>query len=92
LKTFAVILGKKWVTYLLHIVNLLSFIPLVLGIYNNIVPKEAFLLILAVLYGFYYLIHVLFLTGKNLRNFSYIIVDAEYIFWPIWVIIGKMIL
>lgn len=89
LKTFAVLLGKKKTILLLQIVNLLSLVPLVLSVYSSGYPKVYLILGLLVLYGFYYLTHALFLEGKRLRTLSYMIVDAEYVFWPILIIIAR---
>lgn len=90
LKTFAVILGKRRTIYLLQVINIISVIPLFIGIYNSIIELEAIFLGALVLYGFYYLTYALSIDGKKLRALSYVVVDAEYLFWPILVFMGKV--
>ncbi len=91
LKTFPVVWGLKRTVYFLYILKLFTFIPLVLGIYMNALPKSAFVYIFFILYGLYYLTQSLKLKGRELRNLSYIIADGEYILWPILVFISKLI-
>jgi len=92
LKTLPVIFGKKRTIYLLQLINLISAIPLILGVNGNQLPRESIFLIISVLYSFYYLSNSLSVEGKNLRTLTYIIADAEYIFWPIIISIGKIII
>lgn len=91
LKTFPVVWGLKKTVYFLYALKLFTFVPLVLGIYTNALPKSAFIYIFFIAYGLYYLSQSLRLKGKELRNLSYIIADGEYILWPIMVFIGKLI-
>jgi len=88
LKTFAVVFGKRKAVYLLQLINLVSIVPLLIGIYNGVIGQFAVVLAILPFYGFYYLTKSLFIQGKELRTLSYIVVDAEYIFWPIIVLIG----
>ncbi len=92
LKTFAVIFGKSKTIFLLQVVNIISLIPLLLGIGYEKLPINTLALSVFVLYGLCYLLMARNLEGKKLRNFSYIVVDAEYIFWPILVLISNYIL
>lgn len=89
LKTFAVVLGKNRTLLLLNTINLGSIIPLTLGIYFNNYPKSYIILGSLAIYSLYYLIRAYSIDGKKLRNLSYMIVDAEYIFWPILIFIAR---
>jgi 4-hydroxybenzoate polyprenyltransferase len=89
LKTFAVVLGKKKTLFLLQTINLGTIIPLIFGIYFNNYPKSYIILGSLAIYSVYYLTRAYFIEGKELRNLSYFIVDAEYIFWPILIILAR---
>lgn len=90
LKTFPVCWGKKKTLYILQIINLLSLVPLIIGIYNNNVPLVALSFIIVVLNGIFYLTKALFLSKKDLRFLSYVLLDGEYMLWPIIILIGKI--
>lgn len=92
LKTLAVLLGKKKTIYLLQILNILSFVPLIVGVYFDKLPILSLFLGISIPYGLFYLTYSLFLSRKSLRTLSYIVVDAEYIFWLIFILLGKIIL
>ncbi len=90
LKTFAVLLGKKETIYLLYVINLISILPLLVGYYTGFLKGDALFLLITFVYGLYYLRKAISLEGKKLRVLSYIIVDAEYIFWPIVIVLAKI--
>lgn len=92
LKTFAVILGKKKAIYTLHIINAISILPILIGTYYSIIDKRSLLLTFLIFYGFYYLSRALYINGRKLRRLSYIVVDAEYLFWPLLLCIGNLII
>ena len=89
LKTFPVMMGKKKTIIVLQLINLVSLIPIIGGIITDKQPSTYFLLIGLMLYAFYYLTHAIFLNGKGLRNLSYIVVDGEYVFWPLLVLLAR---
>ncbi len=91
LKTMAVYFGKNKTIMILQLINLLSLIPLLLGILNKVIPLEGIILIFFIIYGTTYLIVSQNIQKKDLRTLSYIVVDGEYIFWPIILIIGEII-
>lgn len=90
LKTFPVVLGKQITIIILSIINLLALIPLVLAIVNEYIPIYAFILMLLALYSFVYLFKSLTISEKSMRTLSYIVVDGEYIFWPILIVLGMV--
>lgn len=83
LKTFATLFGERGTLIFLQVLNILSLIPLVWGIANGYIPGAAYSLALLVVYSFLYLTVSLRLNIKQLRVLSYVVVDGEYIFWPI---------
>jgi 4-hydroxybenzoate polyprenyltransferase len=92
LKTFPVVIGRKNTIRLLHLVNLLSIVPIVLGYLSGQYDTEVLIMSLFVVYGFIYLAITSFLREKNVRLLSYIVVDSEYAFWPIAFFLGSLFL
>lgn len=90
-RTIPVLIGKNKTILLLQGLNLLSVIPLIIAVQFNLLPDEVLLLIFAIAYSLCYLLIAKFLNEKNIRNLSYIVVDAECIFWPLLVYIGKLV-
>lgn len=92
LKTYAVKFGKSGVIKFLSILNLISLIPLFIGVYLGAIPLYGLVLGFFVFYSMYYLYRGSKIEGKELRSLSYVIVDGEYILWPIILVITKLIL
>jgi 4-hydroxybenzoate polyprenyltransferase len=91
LKTFPVFLGKKRTLNTLHILNLLSCIPILIGVFNNSLPTIALGLCLTILNGIYYLSKAKEVEDKKLRILSSILVDGEYMLWPLVILIIKLL-
>ena len=91
LKTFAVVFGKKKILNYLHFFNAFSFFPIILGVYYNILPSFILLLSLFYFYSFYYLNEAKKENIEKIRKLSYIMVDGEYLFWPIILFLGKLL-
>ncbi len=91
LKTIPVLLGKQKTLKLLNNLNIIAFIPLILGIIVKIIPIYASIMILFYFYSIYYLNKASKVDDKELRMVSYTLADAEFILWPIILIIGKAI-
>jgi 4-hydroxybenzoate polyprenyltransferase len=91
LKTIPVLLGKKKTLKLINRLNIISFIPLLLGIYFKIIPFFAVVLILFFIYSKYYLNIAEKSRNKELRMVTYTLPDAEFMLWPILLIIGKFL-
>jgi len=91
LKTFPVIFGKEKTLNLLHILNPLSFLPIIIGVYLNILPGIAIILLIFYFYDLYYLKKSED-KNTNVNNFLYVIPDIEVLLWPIVLILTKQIL
>jgi 4-hydroxybenzoate polyprenyltransferase len=91
LKTIPVLLGKQRTLKLLHRMNIIAFIPLLIGIYMKIIPIFAAIMLIFYFYSIYYLNKVTKVDDKELRMVSYTLADAEFLLWPLILIIGKTI-
>lgn len=90
LKTIPIIFGHEKTLWVLKIISLLSGLLLMIFVILDFIPVCALTLLLVVPYSFYY-----FKLSTKKRNFylvNYILADAEFILWPIGVIIGKILL
>jgi 4-hydroxybenzoate polyprenyltransferase len=90
LKTFPVILGIKNTIILLHILNTVSLVILLYGIYTNVIPLYASVLTIFYIYTYYYVNKGNTTNNAKLLKYTYIIADAEFIFWPIVILLSKM--
>lgn len=91
LRTIPIIFGKKKAIKILNAINLISIISLLIFIYLNIVPVYAITLSLFFIYEYYYLKNSENADrGRLLRN-TYVLADAEFLFWPIVLILSKII-
>lgn len=88
LKTLPVYLGKTRVIALIHVLNLASFAPLLVGVFFNVIPSVSMSLLLFIFYSYYYL-DLVKNSNVNIQKLSYLMVDGEYILWPVAVIILK---
>lgn len=86
LKTIPVYFGKKKTLDMLHLLNIISFLPLIIGFSFEIFPKLGLALLPFYFYSFYY-IKAVNSNNVNLHNISYIMVDGEYLLWSFAVII-----
>ena len=92
LKTLPVILGKKNTINVLQVLNIISFIPLIIGIYMKEVPLFVISLTFFGLYSFYYIKKAEKTSGKELETVSHTLADLEFILWPIVLIIAKFLI
>ncbi len=88
--TLAMILKNDHFLYLLHILNFISFIPLLFGLILGIMPTYSLFLLPMFFYSYCYI-----QKSKN-KEFSEnslydIIVDGEYYYWPLMLILGILI-
>lgn len=89
LKTLPVILGKERTLKYLHVLNVLAFIPLFIGIFLGVIPVYALSLTILFFYDLYYLKKADRISSKNLRMISYTMADAEFILWPVLLMIAR---
>ena len=91
LKTIPILFGKDKTLNFLHIINIFSFLPIIIGVYINLLPLFSLSILFFYFYSFYYL-----QKAKNEKidvyNLSYIIADGEYLLWPIVLFLGKFII
>lgn len=89
LKTLPVLLGRERTLAFLHLLNVFAFIPLVIGVYLGIIPLYGLSLLVFYFYDLYYLKKAGRVDKKDLRMLSYTLADAEFILWPLMLIIGR---
>jgi 4-hydroxybenzoate polyprenyltransferase len=86
IKTLPVMLGKSSTIKILNLLNIISFIPLIAGVYLKILPSYSLSLIAFYFYSFYYLIMAKKASSSgSWGNLSYL-ADFEFILWPILLI------
>lgn len=90
IKTLATLLGRNKTIYLLLAFNIISLLPLFLGISWGYLPQQSIILGASVIYALLYLILAGFVGEKSLRYVSYLVVDGEYILWPLGVLLIKL--
>lgn len=91
LKTIPVVFGMKDTIFYLHILNIASGLLILFAVFFNILPFYSSTLTLFPLYSFYYLRIATKVDDKKLRLVSYIMVDGEYLFWPLVLYLSKLI-
>ena len=92
LKTLPAILGKKKSINFLHLLNMFSFLPILLGVYLGWIPNFALALLIFFFYVFYYIQKSENLEGDNLHRISHTMADSEFVMWPLVLIIAKLII
>lgn len=90
LKTIPIILGKQKTTMVMNCINVLAVILLIVGIGIGALPAYAIVLSIFFIYTYYYVNKGKSADRQQLLNYTYVMSDAEYFFWPIVLIIGKI--
>jgi len=88
LLTLPAIWGKNRFLNFLHIINFLSFMPIIIGISRGIFPYYSLSLLILFFYCFCY-IEKTKSPNANIKIISYLIVDGEFILWPMLLILSK---
>ncbi|KPJ73078.1 hypothetical protein AMJ48_02435 [Parcubacteria bacterium DG_74_1] len=94
LKTVPVVLGKERTLKSLHVLNFLSLLPIIIGVYFVFLPTIALILLIFYFYDFYYF-KLVSSQNINIQKFSYIsyiAADGEFLLWPIALFLAKAIL
>lgn len=86
IRTLVLNLGREKFILLLHILNLSSMILILFGIFFNIFPFFISGLAFIFFYSFFYIIKGRE-DSQNIQTISYIVVDGEYYYWPILLLI-----
>ena len=89
LKTLPVMLGKDGAINVLHVLNIISFIPLVVGMYINAVPLFAISSVFFGIYSFYYIKKAGKTSDKELETVSHTLADMEFVLWPVVFVVAK---
>jgi 4-hydroxybenzoate polyprenyltransferase len=90
LKTIPSVFGRTKTMLILVLLNIASGFILILGLLFNLIPSYSAVLLLFILYSFYY-----FQKSKERKNFylvNYVLADAEFILWPISLIIARAVI
>jgi len=87
LKTIAINMGRKKATKLFDIINVLSGLLIVYGVYSKVLPLFSLGILLTIPYAFYYA-HVES-NKKNKEFFFNVIIDGEFLLWLPYLLIGK---
>lgn len=87
LKTIPILLGNEKCLDFLQIMNLISIMPIILGIFFGILPIYAFFLGFIFFYSFYY-IQKTRLKNIDISNISFMLVDGEFYYWPFLLVLG----
>jgi len=88
LKTLPICLGRDGVIAFIWVINLLSFAPILLCVYTGVLPVDSLVLLLFFFYSGHYL-HLAQGKRADIQQLSYILVDGEYILWPISLLLLK---
>jgi 4-hydroxybenzoate polyprenyltransferase len=91
LKTIPIKFGKEKTLELLQILNVISFIPLVIGVAVRALPVFTLALLSLYFYTFYYLKKAEELERKDIRFVSYALCEAEIILWPLLILAGSIL-
>jgi len=88
LLTLPIYFGKQKFIIFLHILNLSTFLLLLIAIILGIAPLFSAFLLFFYAYGFYYIQKAKNLK-TNLNSLSNIMVDGEFMFWPVFLLLGS---
>jgi 4-hydroxybenzoate polyprenyltransferase len=80
---------NSWLN-ILHGLNIISLIPIFLGIIFNILPINSLILLPLLFYGFTYIQKAKRNTA-DINFLSYILADGDYNIWPVLLILGVLI-
>jgi 4-hydroxybenzoate polyprenyltransferase len=92
LKTLPAMIGKKRTIQFLYVLNVIGFVPLLAGVYYGIIPLIGLALLPLMAYSFYYLRRAETAGDVELRAVSYTLADAEFLMWPVLLIMGQILL
>jgi 4-hydroxybenzoate polyprenyltransferase len=91
IKTLPVVLGKEKFIVVLHIINIISLTPILIGVYLHVLPLFSLLLVALIMYSVYY-IQKSKRKETNIQSLSSIVVDGEYVFWPFILFVGSLLI
>jgi len=89
LLTLPIVLGQEKLKMILNLINVLTSTPIIIGVFSRFLPFYSLTILFTIPYAFYYLNKTK--MGNN-RFLYYVIVDGEYILWPIFILSSKILL
>lgn len=89
-KTLPAYLGIRSAMVILQFINILSFGLLIWGLLKYLFPAAGWALLIFMPYNMYYIQTANKQSAKNIRIISYILVDGEYILWPVVIWLGQI--
>lgn len=92
IKTIPVMRGKKSTINILHFINIISFIPLILGVYLTIINVYAISLLIFFFYGYFYINKANSVSKNELESVAHTLADSEFIFWPVVLTISTILI
>ena len=91
IKTLPVMLGRKSTIKVLNLTNIAAFIPLVLGIYLDVISFYAISLLIFTFYGYFYINKANLASKDELESAAHTLADSEFIFWPLVLMIAVIL-
>jgi 1,4-dihydroxy-2-naphthoate octaprenyltransferase len=91
LKTIPLLIGKSRTILFLTVLNIVSVIVLLYGIHVNFIPAYGISLSVFFIYTEYYLLKGLISKQEGMLKYTYMMADAEFIFWPLVLIVSKFL-
>jgi 4-hydroxybenzoate polyprenyltransferase len=91
LRTIPVALGTEKTFMLLHTLNILAFVPLLVGVVAGEMPVFALSLLALYAYTSMYLRRAKGLEAREIRLASYTFAEAEIILWPVLLAAGRAV-
>lgn len=91
LKTLPVIFGKKSTIKILHIINIIAFAPLIVGLYFSIMDFSAIFLLIFLFYGYFYISKAKTANSNQIEKVSHTLADLEFILWPLILLGAKFL-
>ncbi|MEI6850679.1 MAG: UbiA family prenyltransferase [Candidatus Saccharibacteria bacterium] len=90
LKTIAISLGEDGAMKFLNVLNILSGLIIVWGVYKNVLPLFSLALLATIPYSSYYF----YLNAKinSKEFFTNAVVDGEFLLWLPYILVGKVFL
>ena len=88
--TLPTVLGKEKFLSFLSFINLFSLIPLLVAVGFGYLPVFSFILVYHFFYSFYYIVKAR--STIDVARLCYIMVDGEFIPWPLLLLIGRILI
>jgi 4-hydroxybenzoate polyprenyltransferase len=89
LRTFPVVYGENKTKKILLALNIISALPIFIGIYFKVLPLYSIGILVTIFYVLIYLTNKKSYKQRVLYN---VIVDGEFIFWPLYILICRGVL